>query len=110
MQAEELKDRLRTGETLILLDVREPDEITAEPYFVDPLKTYLNLPIMPLLFASKDELKERIFGTLGFPETTEVVTLCHTGGRSERAAEQLKRHGWYVESLDGGVLAWGKPL
>lgn len=109
MQAEELKDRLKREESLILLDVREADEIETEPYFITPPAIYLNLPIMPLLFASKDELRDRIFGTLEFPETTMIVTLCHSGGRSERAAKQLRRLGWSVENLEGGIVGWGKP-
>lgn len=110
MQTQELKDRLKQGETLILLDVREADELKAQPYFLSPPKYFLNIPVLPLIFSSKQELKERIFGTFGLPETTLVVTLCQTGGRSERACEELRRHGWKAENLEGGILAWDEPM
>lgn len=110
MEAQDLKDRLKHGEDLILLDVREPDEIAVDPYFLSPPKYFLNIPVLPLIFSSKQELKERIFGTLGLPETTPVITLCQTGGRSQRACEELRRHGWKAENLEGGILAWDDPM
>ncbi|HET7488660.1 MAG TPA: rhodanese-like domain-containing protein [Acidimicrobiales bacterium] len=42
-----------------------------------------------------------------------VVTVCRSGHRSERAAEELRAEGFRAENLEGGVLAWaeaGLPL
>lgn len=110
MDVATLKTRLQSGEPLILIDVRDAEEITKEPYFMTPPKNYLNIPVLPILFASKKELQGKIFGRLQLPLDTPIITLCHSGGRSERACAQLGQHGWNTESLDGGVLAWGEPI
>ncbi|TXH01451.1 MAG: rhodanese-like domain-containing protein [Candidatus Moraniibacteriota bacterium] len=110
MDVATLKTRLQSGEPLILIDVRDVEEIADEPYFVTPPKNYLNIPVLPILFASKEELQGKIFGMLQLPLDTPIITLCHSGGRSERACAQLRKHGWNTESLDGGVLAWGQPI
>ena len=110
MDAATLKARLKSREPLILIDVRDAAEVVAEPYFVVPPKNYLNIPVLSLLFASKEELQAKIFEALRLPIDTPVVTLCHSGGRSERACKELQQHGWQAENLEGGIIAWGDPL
>lgn len=110
MKASELREKLARGEECILLDVRESEEIAEQPFFVTPPKHYLNIPALPIIFCSKEELREKIFGAVSVPETTRIITLCRSGGRSKRACEQLRLYGWQAENLDGGVLAWGEPV
>jgi adenylyltransferase/sulfurtransferase len=40
------------------------------------------------------------------PSHARVVTLCHKGVRSEQAAALLRRAGYDVRSLEGGIDAW----
>jgi rhodanese-related sulfurtransferase len=40
------------------------------------------------------------------PQGTPVVTLCHSGVRSARAAQTLAKHGYTVASVRGGMIAW----
>lgn len=110
MDATTVKTRLKSGGSLILIDVRDAAEVVAEPYFVVLPKNYLNLPMLSLLFASKEELQAKIFEALKLPTDTPIVTLCHSGNRSERACKELQQHGWQVENLEGGIIAWGDPL
>ncbi len=110
MDVSTLQKKLAAGEAIILIDVRDADEVAREPYFVTPPKNYLNIAVLPLLFAAKEELEHKIFQGAEFDPATPIVTLCHSGGRSARACETLREHGWQAESLDGGILAWGKPL
>lgn len=110
MDVATLKQKLAAGEHLILLDVRDADEIQAEPFFTVPPKNSLNIPILPLLFSSREELEARIFAPLGYPSTTPIITLCHSGGRSSRACQALRQHGWTAENLDGGNEAWGESV
>lgn len=110
MDVATLKQKLAVEESLILLDVRDADEIVAEPFFTVPPKNYLNLPILPLLFSSREELEAKIFTPLGYPTTTSIITLCHSGGRSARACKALQEHGWTAENLDCGKEAWGNPV
>jgi|GEM_PF-4166735 len=103
-----LKRKITDRESLVLLDVRDPDEVANDPFFIVPPKNYRNIAILPLLFSSREELEAKIF--TGFPVTTLIVTLCHSGSRSERAVKQLRNFGWPAENLDGGIIAWGKPV
>jgi rhodanese-related sulfurtransferase len=48
-----------------------------------------------------------------FDPKQPVLVYCRSGGRSARAAKQLRAAGYTVHDLDGGVIAWekaGKPL
>lgn len=110
MKSEVLKHKIASHELLILIDVREPDEVEADPYFIAPPICYLNVPMMPLLYASQSELETKIFTSLGLPVTTLIITLCRSGGRSARACAHLRQFGWRAENLEGGIVAWGPPI
>ncbi len=110
MKVQNLKQQLSEGKPIVLIDVRDADEITAEPYFVHPPKNYLNIPILSLLFASKTELEEKIFTHLNIPFSTPMVTFFRSGGRSARACEKLLQYGWKTKNLEGGVEAWGQSV
>lgn len=110
MKVQNLKHWLSGGRPIVLVDVRDIKEITEQPYFVHSPKNYVNVPIMSLLFATREELERKIFGSADLLVTTPVVTLCHSGGRSARACEKLLQYGWKVENLEGGVEVWGEPV
>ncbi len=90
----ELKARLEAGEPLLLLDVREPAELTgAEGH----LAGARNVPI--------GALSERL-GELGAPDQA-IVTVCRSGGRVSTAAQILQQAGYRnVRVLEGGMVAW----
>jgi len=91
----ELKRRLDTGETLTVLDVREPWEIE-----LASLPGTLNIPL--------NEVPARL-GELD-PKAALVV-MCHAGGRSRRAAEFLSARGFtHVANLAGGIDAWSRDI
>ncbi len=107
MEVAQLKEKLKQGESIILLDVRDMDEVNEDPFFLVPPANYLNLPILPLLYSSKEELEVKIFSTLGLPMATPIIALCLSGGRSARACTQLRNFGWSAENLVGGKESWG---
>jgi rhodanese-related sulfurtransferase len=88
--ADELRARLRAGEDIFVLDVREPEEVAARPF---PGAHHVPL----------GELGER---TGELPFDARIVVVCHLGVRSAVAAEALTRAGWPAASLTGGVEAW----
>jgi rhodanese-related sulfurtransferase len=91
----ELKRRLDAGETLTVLDVREPWEIE-----LASLPGTLNIPL--------NEVPAR-FGELD--PNAELVVLCHAGSRSRRAAEFLSARGFtHVANLAGGIDAWSRDI
>ena len=93
----ELRKRLDEGEDLLLLDVREP--------FEHELAHIADARLIPL-----GELETALGGLAAWRERP-VVVHCKTGGRSRRACELLRAHGFSsVENLRGGIEAWSKEV
>jgi len=79
------------GENVVLLDVRENDEVASEPWHVD--RPVINIPL--------DDLRERA-GELD--RDREIVIICKRGPRSYQAALILKSAGFSnVRVMGGGV-------
>ncbi|HEY8631462.1 MAG TPA: rhodanese-like domain-containing protein [Gaiellaceae bacterium] len=87
-QAAELAER---GEAVIL-DVREHGEWTAGHI---PGATHIRL----------GELGER---HRELPQGRQIIAVCRSGNRSALATESLKRAGFEVSNLDGGMKGWRK--
>lgn len=90
---EEVKQRLDAGETLHLVDVREPEE--TEEYNIGgialPLGRIQNMDTEDI-----DDLKNE-----------EVICYCRSGKRSGMAALVLDQMGFTnTKNLTGGMLAW----
>jgi rhodanese-related sulfurtransferase len=89
--AQELKERLDAGETVVIVDVREPFE-TAQGILPEAR-------LIPLrqLYERWEELKE----------ANEIVCYCAGGGRSLEAASFLRQKGLFnATSMEGGMFAW----
>lgn len=86
--------RLAAREELCFVDVREPDEVEANPLSVDHVIT------IPL-----SELRER---WAEVPKTARVITVCELGIRGYEAACILKAKGQsQVAYLEGGMSTFG---
>jgi len=93
VRAVELDARMRGGESLLLLDVRETDELLKASI---PGATHIPL----------GDLKQRA-SEIGAWKDRSVVVMCRTGRRSEKACEVLAGEGFaQLENLDGGIDAW----
>ncbi|MHB1774419.1 MAG: rhodanese-like domain-containing protein [Acidimicrobiales bacterium] len=90
MSAAEVRARLAAGEGLVMLDVREDEEV-AEWSFPGSL----HIPLGQLGARSAE-----------IPMDRPVVVVCHAGVRSGVAAEALANAGWTAASMTGGALAW----
>jgi adenylyltransferase/sulfurtransferase len=87
----ELAAELSSGSQLVLLDVRESDELE-----VSRLSQAVHVPL--------GELPDRI-GQI--ERQADIVVICRTGGRSAQAAEFLLGSGFHrVRNLRGGMNAW----
>jgi uncharacterized membrane protein YdjX (TVP38/TMEM64 family)/rhodanese-related sulfurtransferase len=94
IESDELQRRISAGDTITLLDVRQPDEFTAPP---GHLPRAINVPLA--------ELADRI------PELAEhkrsIVIVCKTDRRSARAATEMLAAGLKdVAVLRGGTDGW----
>lgn len=96
MKPLELKEKLKKGEDVLLLDVREKEEVDAGGDMIEGGK---NMP-MGKVFT------EAMKGNL--PKDKKIITVCKTGGRCEIVARELKQKGYDIEHLEGGMDAWNK--
>ena len=88
-----LKTRLERGESVLILDVREPFEIALAPF---PGATHIPMGDIPSRLTELD------------PDQ-ETVVVCHHGVRSAQVAMYLAQNGFErVLNLSGGIDAWSE--
>lgn len=91
IDASEVAERLRTGDSFVLLDVREPWEFEMAHL---PNAELVPLSTLPTAVNSLDSERE-------------YVVYCHHGMRSAMAANWLKSRGFeHVSNMTGGIDAW----
>jgi len=89
----ELKQRLQTGQTPHIIDVREPWEVEESR-----IQGSQNIPLgtLPTKLDDLEDLKNE-----------EVIVHCKSGGRSASAKAFLTQQGFTnVRNLEGGMLAY----
>jgi rhodanese-related sulfurtransferase len=95
LSPEELARKLDSDPALLVLDVRDPNELEGE---LGQLPGALNIPL--------GQLQPRI-GELSTHKRRDIVAVCRTGRRSEAAARILQDSGFErVFVLKGGMPAW----
>jgi rhodanese-related sulfurtransferase len=90
IEPEEVRQRRADGETVFLLDVREPDEVEAWAY-----PDAMTIPMGEI----PDRLAE-------LPRNETIVVACHLGGRSAQVTEFLNANGFTAVNLTGGAVRW----
>jgi rhodanese-related sulfurtransferase len=92
---DELKRRRDAGEDLVLLDVREPDEIATASI---PWATTIPMREIPARIGE-------------IARDKPLIVMCHHGGRSERVASFLAANGYdNAVNLAGGIDAWSTSV
>ena len=92
IDVKELKERIESGEKLVIIDVREPYEY--EEYNIGAK----NIPLgtIPQQIADLQEYKDE-----------EVIVHCRSGSRSAAAKNFMMSNGFSnVRNLTGGMEAW----
>jgi monothiol glutaredoxin len=93
LSVRELKTRLEAGD-ITLVDVRPPEE-RAQAAFSEPHQT----------------LDAGVEAFAGLPKDTALAFVCHSGGRSARAAEHFRGLGFAkVYNVEGGIDAWSREV
>ncbi|MFC3883290.1 rhodanese-like domain-containing protein [Bacillus songklensis] len=87
---EELKRKLEAGEKLLLVDVREDEEVASGKI---PTAIHIKMGDIPANLDYFDKNKEYIF-------------ICRSSYRSERVCEYLQEQGYKVRNMVGGMLEW----
>lgn len=95
MKPQELKELIKKGEDVELLDVREGEEFQEG----EKIEGAKNMPMGKVFVeAAKGNL----------PKEKKIITICKTGGRCEIVARELKQKGYDIEHLEGGIEGWKK--
>lgn len=91
--AQELRQRLNNGETLHVVDVREPAE------YAETNMGALLLPLGQIMGAQIDPIEDW--------KDDEIIVHCRSGMRSMQACMMLEQMGFSkLVNLEGGILAW----
>lgn len=94
ISSEQLREKLKTKELLVLLDVRNPDEY-------EQMRLGIGEKLIPLgqLRKRLDEMPE--------DKNVEIITWCKISLRGYEAALILQANGYTnVKVLEGGIMAW----
>jgi rhodanese-related sulfurtransferase len=87
----EVKSRLMNGEKLNIIDVREDEEVAAG---MIPGARHIRLGDLPIRLSEIEQ-------------TGEIIMVCRSGRRSERACEYLEQMGFTgLKNMVGGMLKW----
>ena len=91
----DLAARLARGDDVLVLDVREPDEVATAS-----IPGIVRIPMA--------QIPERL---AELPRDRALVVLCHLGGRSERVTRFLHAAGFPdALNLEGGIDAWSREI
>jgi rhodanese-related sulfurtransferase len=90
LTAEEVQQKLESGEQLNLIDVREDDEVAQGKI---PGAVHIPLGMIQTRMGELDKDKE-------------YILVCRSGGRSTFAGSFLENQGFKVTNMDGGMLTW----
>jgi rhodanese-related sulfurtransferase len=82
--------------SILLLDVRTPEEYNGELGHVD--RTLL-IPVQ--------QLEQRLPELEKFRNRT-IIAICRSGNRSGRAASLLSAKGFQVRNMEGGMIRWNQ--
>ncbi len=95
----ELKNRLDSGEKIVLLDIREPHEL-----MIASMENAVHIP--------KGELGERLSEIDAYKNgQIDIVVFCRTGRRSVECSNFLREAGFNrVFNLTGGLHAWSDDV
>jgi monothiol glutaredoxin len=94
MSVRDLKANLDAGVPMELIDVRGPDE-----------RAVASIPGTRMWEEATDRQLESL------PKNSMIVFHCHKGGRSQQAAEYLRRKGFTnVHNVAGGIDAWSLEI
>ncbi len=93
MKPNKLNELLKRKKKVLILDVREKEEFSRK----DAIKGAKNLP-MGKVFT--EAAKGRL------PKKQKIITVCSKGTRCMIVAKELRKKGYDIEYLEGGLEAW----
>ncbi len=94
LSVSDLKEKMKSDSTLIILDVRTPEELVGP---LGKLDKVINIPVQ--------ELEKRV-DELDAYKNREIAVICRTGHRSHIATMFLMQHGFNAKNVLGGMVEY----
>jgi rhodanese-related sulfurtransferase len=91
---QQLKEKMKTDSSLVILDVRTPQELTGNLGQIDGV---INIPVQ--------ELVQRV-GELEKYKNKDLMVICRSGNRSATATKFLNEKGFKAKNILGGMKAY----
>ena len=98
MTVSDLKEKIKSDTTLIVLDVRTPEELVGP---LGKLDNVINIPVQDL---------ERRVHELDSYKDKHIAVICRTGHRSHFATLYLNQHGFKAINVLGGMVEYRKEF
>ncbi len=99
---QEVANKQSDGQEFILMDVREPAELTLANLGDEVIAVPLSKLTRDREAALPDELRD---------QSKEIVVFCHSGVRSAQVTAWLLSQGWTnVNSMQGGIDAYARDI
>ncbi|KMZ40772.1 sulfurtransferase [Bacillus sp. FJAT-27238] len=97
----QLSEMLEKKVPVLLLDVRDAEKFVSGSLVHENASTQ-NVPYLLMKEQDKplDEETEKL------AQNVQIVTLCTTGNKAQKAAALLREHGFHANALEGGLTAW----
>ncbi len=96
LSMDEFKAKLKADSSLVVLDVRNPDELLGELGKIDKAVT-IPLPELESRIAELNKFKDR-----------EIAVICRSGNRSRTGTQVLRKNGFNAVNVSGGMIAFRK--
>lgn len=96
-----LQEMMDTNKDLVLLDVRDEEKFQTGSLHSDFYETY-NIPYL-MMKENKEPLDPK---TAQLWKDKQIVTLCTSGNKAQKAAALLRESGFQAVALLGGITAW----
>lgn len=90
----QLKEMMQTDSSLVILDVRTPQELTGNLGHIDGV---INIPVQVL---------DKRMGELEKYKDKDMVVICRSGNRSSVATKMLNENGFKAKNILGGMKAY----
>ncbi|TKI55390.1 rhodanese-like domain-containing protein [Brevibacillus antibioticus] len=97
----QLSELLKKKVPVLLLDVRDVEKFITGSLVHENASTR-NVPYLLMKEQDKplDEETEKL------AQNVQIVTVCTTGNKAQKAAALLREHGFHANALEGGLTAW----
>ncbi len=99
--SKELEEKMKSEKNVLILDVRDKEKYQFRTFSAEGIEAQ-NIPYIEM----KESGSEVTQALTSLPKDTEIITVCTTGNKAQKAAELLQEQGFSARSLEGGLTAW----